>query len=121
LYHCKTCRNNCINDNRMNSREYMDRKERNKIIRQLLVECNIPVGDMEALLNGDIEKAGHFTREIVFRKIIARYPWFYIIQLFTPREIKQMLSDEMLKQLRSPSLRRKYEFIRKRVLDIISD
>ncbi|KAF0238183.1 MAG: hypothetical protein FD181_1391 [Prolixibacteraceae bacterium] len=56
---------------------------------------------------------------MLFLKIIESYPWFTVVQLFNPTEIKHLLTDQVINKLRSPSLRQKYEFVQKRLQQII--
>ncbi len=93
----------------------MEPSERRRLIKQVLWDYSIPVEDIEALLDGERDFAGHYTREIIFRKIIESYPWFTVIQLFNPQEIKELLTHQVIGKLRSPSLRKKYEFVRNRL------
>ncbi len=93
----------------------MEPLERKRLIKQILWDYSIPVEDVEALLKGEREMAGHYTREMIFQKIIESYPWFTVIQLFKPQEIKELLTHQVIGKLRSPSLRQKYEFVRNRL------
>ena len=97
----------------------MESNERNKLLNQILWDYNIPTEDIEAVLRGDKTKAGHYTRETLFQKMIESYSWFTIIQFFTPEEIQNLLTSQVIDKLRSPSLREKYEFVRKRLREII--
>lgn len=93
----------------------MEPSERRRLIKQLLWDYSIPVEDVEALLNGERDAVGHYTKEMIFQKIIESYPWFTVIQLFKPQEIKELLTHQVIGKLRSPSLRKKYEFVRDRL------
>jgi hypothetical protein len=97
----------------------MESVERNKLLNQILWDYNIHTEDIEAVLKGQKIMAGHYTREILFQKIIESYSWFTIIQLLTPEEIQNLLTRQVIDKLRSPSLREKYEFVRKRLQEII--
>ncbi len=97
----------------------MDSAEREKLLKQILWDYNIPYEDIEAVLSGEKEQAGHFTREKIFLRLLESYPWFTIIKLFTPMEIQTLLTHEVIKNLRSPSLREKYEYVRNRLQEII--
>ena len=97
----------------------MNRLQRNTLLRPVIWDYNIPVEEVEAVLNGDKLMAGHYTRDMLFRKIIESYPWFTVLQIFTPGEIKVLLNNDVIKKLRSPSLRKKYEFIQKRLSEVI--
>ncbi len=97
----------------------MDTAERNKLLNQILWDYNIPTEDVEAVLKGEKKLAGHYTQEMLFQKMIETYSWFTIIQLFTPNEIQYLLTSQVISKLRSPSLRQKYEFVKKRLHQII--
>ena len=89
------------------------------VFRQILWDYDIPAGEAEAVLKGQKLMAGHYTREMLFQKMIESFSWFTIIQFFTPVEIQQLLTTKVLKNLRTPSLRKKYEFVQKRLQEII--
>lgn len=97
----------------------MESEERKKLLKQILWDYNIPEEDIEAVLKGEKKTASHYNREMLFLKIIESYPWFTIIQLFNPIEIKYLLTTQLINKLRSPSLRLKYEFVQKRLHQII--
>lgn len=98
----------------------MDHLEKRRLFRQILWDYNIPVEEIEAVFDGRKAMAGHYTRNMLFRKILETYPWFTIIQLFTPTQIQAFLTDDMIETLRIPSLRKQYEFVRKRLREVIS-
>ena len=97
----------------------MNTTERNKLLSQILWDYNISTEDIEAVLKGEKKLAGHYTREVLFQKMIESYSWFTIIQFFTPNEIQYLLTNQTISKLRSPSLRQKYEFVQKRLSEII--
>jgi len=82
-------------------------------------DYNIPPGDIDALMKGDITTAGHYTREKLFIKILETLPWYTIINLFSLSEIRILLNKNLIANLRSPSLRKHYEFIRARLQDTL--
>ena len=90
-----------------------------KLIEKILWDYNIPVEDAIAVLEGKKKQAGHYTREKFFIKILETYSWFTILQIFTPVEIKMLLTTSLISKLRSPSLQKNYEFVRKRLQKII--
>lgn len=57
----------------------------------------------------------------LFRQIPETYPWFTIIQLFSPTEIRNLLNNDVIEKLRIPSLRAQYEFVQKRLQEISDD
>ena len=82
-------------------------------------DYNIPIAEIEALLSGKQENAGHYNRQTLFRKMLESYSWFTILQFFPPDEIKGLLTDDIIKGLRTPSLKKQYEFVKKRLQEII--
>jgi len=97
----------------------IEKKDIKKLLEQILWDYNITAEEIHAVLKGEADRAGHYTREAVLKKLIETYPWFTIIQLFTPEELKDLLTRDVIKNLRAPSLREKYEFVRKRLQDIL--
>lgn len=97
----------------------METVERQKLLKQILWDYNIPEEDIEAVLKDEKKTIRHYNREMLFLKIIESYPWFTVIQLFNPIEIKYLLTSQVISKLRSPSLRQKYEFVQKRLQQII--
>ena len=93
----------------------MNEVERQKLLRQLLWDYSISSEDIEAVLTGEKKSAGHFNREMIFLKLIESYSWFTILQLITPSEIKHLLTNKVIRKLRSPALKKKYEFVQKRL------
>lgn len=94
--------------------------DRNKIFSQLAWDYNISIDEIEAVLLHKKQSAGHYTRETLFRKILETYPWFTIVSIFPLSDIKMLLSDDTIKQLRSKSLRNQYEFINERLQKALS-
>jgi hypothetical protein len=94
-------------------------EQRYSILRSLMWDYNIPVEQLEDVLSGKKINAGHYNRQLLFVKMLETYPWFTIIQFFTINEIKLMLTDDVIKRLRMPSLRNKYEFVKKRLQQVI--
>lgn len=97
----------------------MKASERIKLLNQVLWDYNISAKDIDAVLMGRKERAGHYNREQIFRKLLESYSWFTILQLIPPHDIKFLLTNQVINKLRSPSLRNKYEFVRERLHQII--
>jgi len=97
----------------------MNREEKLEIYRQLCWDYNIPPEDIEAVLNGEKKNAGHFNRDTLFIRILETYPWFTVIQLLEIEEIHKLLNRNIIGRLRSQALQKKYEFVRKRLQEII--
>ena len=97
----------------------METTEKNKLLNQIVWDYDISTNDIEAVMNGEKKLVGHYTREMLFQKMIESYSWFTIIQLFTPIEIQYLLTNQVISKIRSTSLRQKYEFVQERLRQII--
>ena len=97
----------------------METAERNTILKQILWDYAISAEDIDAVLCGEMKQAGHYNQEMIFLKILESYSWFTILQLYSPTQIKNLLTSQVIKKLRSPSLRKKYEFVQKRLQQVI--
>lgn len=97
----------------------MKKEERHKIFRQLMWDYNISPVDIEAVLSGEGRSAGHYDKQAVFIKLLESFSWFTVVQLFSPEELRQLLSDDVIKKLRFKSLRIKYEFVQKRLQELV--
>jgi hypothetical protein len=82
-------------------------------------DYNIPVNEIENIISGKSSHAQHYTKETIFRKMLESYAWFTILQIFSPKEIKNMLTNDVINKIRIPSLKKKYEFVRQRLSEII--
>jgi hypothetical protein len=99
----------------------MDQQKRHKVLQSVMWDYSISAGDMEKLLDGRIDKAGHYTREKLFAKILTGLPWYTIIQLIPAAKIKEMLTDEVIGALWPKSVKKQYEYVRKRLQEALPD
>jgi hypothetical protein len=97
----------------------MNREDKLKLLNQILWDYNISGEEIEAVLNEETSTAGHYNRGMIFQKLLESYSWFTIIQIFTPGEVQNLLTIDVIKKLRAPSLQKKYEFVRKRLHEIV--
>ena len=97
----------------------MDLEDKKTIYKQISWDYNITPDDIESVLKGEKAGAGHFTREMLFIRMLETYPWFTILRVFTIDEIKRLLTSRVVSRLRSASLREKYDFVRHRLQEII--
>jgi len=81
----------------------------------------VSVSDIEEVFEGKRDKAGHYTREKLFAKMLNGLPWFTIISLFPIGEVRKMLTDEVIGSLWPKSVQKQYEYVRKRLQEAIPD
>lgn len=82
-------------------------------------DYNISPEEVNKLVKGETKFAGHYDIDNLFRKMLESFPWFTIIKLFEINTIKGLLTDQMINKLRTPSLRKKYFYVKKRLQEII--
>jgi len=99
----------------------MNQQQRHKVLQSVMWDYSVSAGDMEELLEGKIDKAGHYTREKLFAKILNGLPWYTVIQLLPVRNIKEMLTDEVIGALWPKSVKKQYEYVRKRLQEALPD
>jgi len=93
----------------------MERTERETLIRQLLWDYNYSPGDLEDVLTGKKDHAGHLTKELIVRRILETYPWFTVIRIIPPDQLAPYLTREQIAKLRSKSLQKQYAFVSQRL------
>ena len=97
----------------------MTREERYKIFRQVIWDYNISAEDVDNMLLGRSETAGHYDKQAILVKLLESFSWFTVVKLFSPEDLRQLLSDDVIRRLRFKSLRKKYEFVQKRLQQIV--
>jgi hypothetical protein len=97
----------------------MDRQQRHKVLKSVMWDYSISISDIEEMLDGKTDKAGHYTREKLFAKMLAGLPWFTIISLFPVVKVKEMLTDEVICTLWPKSVQKQYEYVKKRLQEAL--
>ena len=99
----------------------MDRQQRHKILKSLMWDYAISPNDMEELLEGKIPKAGHYTREKLFAKMLIGLPWYTIIQLLPVEDVKKLLTNEVIAVLWPKSVQKQYKYVKKKLQEALPD
>ncbi len=99
----------------------MDEHQRHKALQSIMWDYSISTDETEKLLAGKIDKAGHYTREKLFVKILSGLPWFTIIQLLPVEQVKEMLTDEIIGALWPESIKNQYKYVRHRLQETLPD
>ena len=90
-----------------------------QLFEQLAWDYTLSADDLAAVINGRKESAGHYKRRDIFKKILESYSWFTVLKIFTPIQVQELLTDDLIKSLRMPSLQQKYAFIQKRLQETL--
>jgi len=99
----------------------MTQEERYKLFRQIMWDYNISPVDVEAVLQRKTEKAGHYNLQAIMVKLLESYSWFTMLQLFSGEELRDLITDDVVKKIKSKALQTKYEFVQKRLQQITID
>ncbi|HAX92361.1 MAG TPA: hypothetical protein DCY25_00190 [Bacteroidales bacterium] len=84
-------------------------------------DYSISPTELDDLLDGRIEKAGHLSREQFFTRMLTGLPWFTVIQLVPVEKVKEMMTEKVIASLWPESVRKKYEYVRKRLQEALPD
>lgn len=84
-------------------------------------DYEISPDDMADLLDGKIVRAGHYTRDKLFAKMLTGLPWYTIIQLLPVEKVKEMLTNEVIEVLWPKSVQKQYEYVKKRLQEALPD
>jgi hypothetical protein len=89
------------------------------LLRQIMWDYSIPPEELFEVLHGRKKFAGHYTRETIMVKLLESYPWFTILELLSPEELRNLITDNVVNKLRFKSLKTKYGFIQKRLYQTV--
>jgi hypothetical protein len=90
-----------------------------QLCRRIGWDYQLPPEEIALLILGKKDRAGHYTRKDLFKKVLESYSWFTVLRLYSPEIVQELLTDEIIKSLRMPSLRQHYAFIRKRLQETL--
>ncbi|MFZ4591291.1 MAG: hypothetical protein ACOYN6_09855 [Ignavibacteria bacterium] len=78
-------------------------------------DYNFTDEELEKLLSGETEKAGHLDREGLYSRILSSAGWYKIVEIIGLKNMDNALSENVLKRIKSEELKRKLR-IAKRIL-----
>lgn len=91
------------------------REEKLKMMRQIMWDYHYSPEECLEVLEGKRRTVGHYNEKNLFRKLLESYPWFSILKILSLERIAELLTEDVVDSLRFPSMRKKYEFVRKRL------
>ena len=78
----------------------MDRSEKLKYFKLIMWDSSISPEDVMSVFEGSKSHINNFDRSALIKRVLESFPWFTIIELFTPRQVKELLSEELVVKLR---------------------
>ena len=84
-------------------------------------DYNISIDELEMLINGDAERAGHYTVQTLFIKMASGLPWFTVLGIFGAERLKEMMTDEIVGKIWPATVQKKYRYVRKRLQEALQN
>jgi hypothetical protein len=81
---------------------------REEALRKINWDYTYTVEDINAILNGSDFK----MKKPFYIKLLKSFRWYVLYHILTEREIREMLSSEVLDNLHIHSLKEKYKYVR---------
>ena len=83
------------------------------ILKKIFWDYNIDEKDIYEFINSNQKNLYHFTKEMLYKRILERLTWYEILDCFSIDIIKQMLDKSIINTLRTQSMREKYDYTRR--------
>ncbi len=80
------------------------------LLKRVVWDYSVDADEFHAFLEGERKQFHHFTREMLYIRILERLSWYEILESLPISVIKRMLNPETMSMLRSESMRRKYDY-----------
>jgi len=93
----------------------------NKALKSIMWDYDITVKEMRMLIDGKTLRAGHYTFESLFIKMVSGLPWFTIVDIVGPEKLKELLTDDVIRKIWPKSVQEKYNYVRKRLQEALPD
>ncbi len=84
-----------------------------QIYRQIMWDYSIPKEEIEKLLSGEIQYAGHYDYTALAVKIFNNLSWYQIIKIYSLEKIQELLTEDFINKIRFKTLKQNYESLRK--------
>ena len=89
------------------------------MLRKLVWDYSYTPDELNKLLSGETKQLGHLTKRTLFVRAMESLSWFSVLELFGAQEALKMLNEGAINEIRSGALRKRYEFARTRLRQII--
>ena len=92
-----------------------DSNDKKIMLKNLIWDYDFEPDDLQELLNGSKNSIGHYSKEMIFQKLLESYSWFTLLSIFPPEQMLKILNSLNLNKLRTKSLVKNYEYIKSRL------
>lgn len=90
-------------------------KDEISMFKNIIWDYDFEIDDLQELISGKKKSIGHYSKELIFQKLLESYSWFTLLTIFPPEDMLQILNSLNLKKLRTKSLVNNYEYIQSRL------
>ena len=87
--------------------------EKYKILKRLIWDYHIEAEEIYDFIIHKQNNLYHFTREMLYIRILERLSWYEILDCFPLDTVKEMLDKKIINSLRTESMREKYDYTRR--------
>ncbi len=84
-----------------------------RILKLLFWDYIVDPAEAYEVLTGVRQLAGPFNRERLLIRMLERLPWYDLVEVLGIEGLKRDLTPEIIRKLRFPCLKERYEFVRK--------
>jgi hypothetical protein len=88
----------------------LSRDEKLNLMQSLNWDYDVSHEEMLAVIEGDLEKAGPFTRDRLFVRSLERIPWHYIVMLWGVEAIKALYTEDVARRVWPHNRRKDFDF-----------
>jgi len=88
----------------------LSQEEKLKLMKSLNWDYNTTPEDMLAVLEGKLDRAGPFDKNLIFVRSLQRLPWHYMIALWGVEAAKELYTPQNAARLWPKSIRSTYDF-----------
>lgn len=93
---------------------------RNHLLQKLVWDYSYSLEDLNKVLNGELSHVGHLNKRALFIRAVESLSWYSVLELFEAKEVLLYLNEGAISEIRSKSLKKRYEFTKTRLHQIIS-
>jgi hypothetical protein len=84
-----------------------------QLLRPFFWDYDLDPYEVFEVVMSERERVGSFTRETALIRLFERLSWYDILQLFGVEHVTALLTKELIRNIRFPELRERYELVRK--------
>lgn len=84
-----------------------------QIYKQLMWDYNISPEEVDKLIKGEAEFAGHYDIDSLFIKMLNNLTWYSILEILSIEDAEKLLTNKNIRKLRFKSIQNKYAKLQK--------